>query len=940
MGKIQENGPQPRQRARLGVRRPQTGPAAYRGSGTVVAAQQRSWVPPRAPSFAVQADAAARQRGLSTYSVEQQKELQAAHAVLSEGSKIPSLLPALLGAMASPLLRAELDGIARDKSASETGTDPSAQQQPIAELTERDFVVLHVRPSLSQGASLDDRSCALFKASTKRSTTPAEVAAAVQAAHDLNEAVLDKVATEGAPAAEGKAAALRVALKAALTHCVIHRDGGVPEVTMRCKCLLSAVTGSGLLQPGQKRATVVLDGGLALDVSRQPDPWEKVVVLVQGLSPAISPAQAAYMVADVLKGAPFELSTGSQPRRAVDGPPSGRELMGITIASERFEEHQATQGCERTLCLTVRRDKVSRLPPVMSVLSVTPMTADSAAHHELTWVRFVVDPRDGHTDARRCCNCGDVGHAAPACTAQSNGHFARFTWLAAVPSSQTAARGRRPTNTTKAAASKQQQPTLDTDGFTAVSANRRAVHQQLSQQATRQPRAIAPTSDPVTANTDETVTPRQPAASAEVSARTTVTHRAAQEPTEAEVLAESEHMEQVRRQKQLLNDQHATLALCLTPDGTVGQDHTEQFANLLAEHRAHVAAASDAHARAVEAETAATTASPLTSPKGKSRASAQGNKVYQQQVQAYLKAKTQRTTQLKAAQKHVARTLALLTPMQSFARKLQQCVDASQFVDAPRQHSDTQLQPADVDASLEQLTTDSCDSLSPVIDLPADSQVASTAVTAQPLEVGSAVAVAAAAAASAEAVMRAAVQLQPPSVSSETRAAELEQHRDAVRSANLTDFDQAEEAGVRTEQARLLQVAASRAAAVSPVPGTAKQGTFENLGESETERSIGHHSDSESCDSGPSESSESECSDAGASQSVTVRRRGQQQQQQLQHQPAASAQTLASSPGSTPTPRVVRKSTKLATEAAKARTLAAESAAKAAAASQALSSQK
>ena len=180
---------------------------------------------------------------------------------------------------------------------------------------------------------------------------------------------------------------------------------------------------------------------------------------------------------------------------------------------------------------------------------------------------------------------------------------------------------------------------------------------------------------------------------------------------------------------------------------------------------------------------------------------------------------------------------------------------------------------------------------------------------------------------------------EPPSASSETRAAELERHRDAVLSANLTDFDLAEEAGVRTEQARLLQVAACRAAAVSPVPGTAKQGTPENLGESETERSMAHHSDSESFDSGPSEGSESECSDAGSSQQVTMRKRQQQQQQQLQQQQPASAQTPALTPGSAPTPRIVRQSTVLAREAVNAK-LAAESAAKAAAASQALSARK
>ena len=892
---IRKNGLQPGSRAVWGTSRQQPSPFGHERSGTTASAQQRAWTTPRAPSLAVQAEAAGRQRSLSTSSTVELAELQAAFAMLCEGKDISSSRPAVLEALASPLLRAELE--ARQLPVAAAGTDPSAQQEP---LTERHFVMLTMRPSICEGAAVEDQCCRLLRSCSKQSRKPAESAAAVRATSDLNEAVFDEVASAEGPAAGNRVAAL----KAALAGCVLQREGGVPEAAMRCKCLLNAVTDSGLLLPNQKSVKVVLPGGLLLDVVRQRDPWEQTAVLMTGVSSAVSLAQASFMVADILKGAPFELSTGSEPRSTVGGPPSGRELMGITIASACSDDQSAQNG-ERTLYLTVRRDMVSRLPPVASVLVVRPTAVDPAARNQLTWARFVVAANDGHTDQSRCNACGEHEHAAATCPAQHEGHRARFTCFASVPLPQAVASGRQLTHSKKpATANRSQHLAAGADGFAAVTGSQRAVNKQLNQQAHQHPVAV-PATGCLTVASDAasvTVTPQQLTVPATPPAGAAVTQQitSEDEPTDDDVIAESEHMEQLRQQGLVLNAMHLELALCLTADGRVAPDHAGQFDNMLTKHKARLTAATNAHAQAAEATAVLNKAPPLISPKGKAKSTAQGAKVYHQQRDTYNQNKAKRETQLKAAGDLESRAHALLLPLQSPMRKLQQ------YADVLQQRGVTQLLPASIDTS-PQLTagTDSCESLSPLIELPPDSQGAATAATTDTLEVGPEVA---AAAHPAHASVQPAVppdHLHPQVTV--TQSAQSEQQRQAHLASQLDAFDRAEQNGVETEQARLLLTQqAARSSPSSPAVRTA----VSHAASAHADTSDSELDSGSSCGSQTSEGSSSECSDADTLHKSTVRKQQQQQQQRQQQTVLAPPQATASTAVRT---RPLRPSTMLAT---------------------------
>ena len=853
MQKIQNNrpaAPRPQHRGIWGAGRQVPSPPRYGGYGTVTAIQQRGWEPPKAPSLAEQAAAAARQRRLSTFSEAEQKELQAVHLALRDGGDVSSLSSTALHALeASPVLLAELESAARHKSAAAAAEDLAAQQRP---LTEYDCVMLTMRPSIGQGASPDNPSCLLLRACTPRSSKPVDLAAAAQATLDLNEAIFDEIGACDAPASVSKVAAL----KAALTRSALQRNSGVPEFTMRCKCRVGALTDSRLLRPNQKQSRIQLASGLALEVVRMPDPWEKVVVTMKGLSSAVPMAQASLIVAALLKGTPYELSAGAQCKSAVG---SGRELMGITIASACTDE-QDTLSRDHNLYLTVRRDSVDCLPPVTSVLMVWPSTVASAERSELTWVRFEVDAKDGHTDARRCDACGEDGHAASLCTAQSAGHRARFTCFVAVPPQQAAAgtvgsaRHQRAKTTTAAAKQQQQQPAVGIGGFAVANGSARAVNKQLNQQGGRQLPAPA-TSSPAAASGTGAASPPQLAGTADE--RPAELMQAEEEaPIDPAIVVAGEQLEQKRRLEHELDQRHLALAMCLGADGTVAPAYAAKFLQLQAEHEASLAALSRAYAGAAGAVTALLVADALASPKGKGKYTQQGAILYQREVKAFKQAVALRDTELATARDHASRLKQLTIPYQSFAQKLQQCSTERQV------SNDLGAQPSLVVDAAGELTPDDDQTesppMSPVISIPAGSQDTSAA-TAETLQVGSG---AAAAVTSAQTTASSADRpdhLRPQAAA--TQPVQLEQQRDALLASRMNFLDHAERSGADAEQSRLGSVLAANRARAAVQSNTA--GSTASVSDTEVDKS-------DSGDSGTSESSESEFSDVDGSQDATV----------------------------------------------------------------------
>lgn len=922
MRKIQNNGTRPAQRGLWQAGGQLRGPVRFGGYGTVTAIQQRDhqrgWETAKAPSLEVQALAAARQRRLSAYTEAEQRELHAAYAALCSRSDISSLRPAVLEALASPVVLAELESAVKQKCVTVPGTE-----EP---LTEHDFVMLTLRPSLGQGASRENLSCRLLRASTPQSSKPVDLAAAAQATQGLNDAILDEVAASDADAGGGRLASL----KAALARCELQRKGGVPEYTMRCKCRLSALNNSRLLRPSQTHTKLQLPSGLTLEVERLPDPWRQTVVTVLGLSTAVPLAQASLMVASLLQGAPFELSTGSQPSTPGDSELSGRALMGITIASTCDDTDM--QASEHKLFLTMRNNLVCRLPPVTSLLMVWPGTVNTPARSELTWVRFEVDAADGHTDPRKCCTCGEDGHSALACTAKSAGHQAKFTCFATVPPEQTTVRasgaaGHQQQKGKTAVRSKQQQQQqqqqqrqqqqtqqapnlLNADGFAVVKGSTRAVNKQLNEQASRQPLAAAPAAGAVGgAPSLQLVAPAHVQ-----SAGATVTLQAEQEaPIDAAIIAEGEQLEQMRLLQQELEQRREAVLMCLDADGAVAPACTAQFEKLRAEHEASLAVLSQAGACATEA-VRALSAPQLDPPKGKGKHTPQGAQVHAQRVKAFKEATALRAAQLSTAQGNASRLRALAEPFYEFERALQQYADnieqqqdttssteqqldsqvqPSLQLDTAAQHSDNQhslsidiavQEPAgDIDSESYEQT------LSPVIRMPADSQDANAGVEANAdvetdveADVGADANVDANADAEANAdanadveadadrepgatatlpAAEASAEQSKPQVAA-TRSAQLDQRGDAMLASRDDFLDQAERCGVEAELNRLRRQAAADGARPT-LQSSAVDGPS---GASETE------ADCDSCGSGSSESSESECSDGESLRKATAKR--------------------------------------------------------------------
>jgi hypothetical protein len=878
--------------------------------GAVTGLQQRvpnaasQWPKPSSPSLETQGAAATRQASLGDVPAAELDQLHAAWALVSEGKDISSFPPSVQKALKSPVLRCELRK--RDEQLLAATAQDQQSSEPAA-LSEKDHKWLHIRPAPAQD-ELSDEVSARLAACTTRSSKPSEIVAAANATAALNNFILEQVsdaAEEGSP---------QLALKAVLSdHSILLSEDGLPsEHTMRIRCLSSALETSGLLQqPGQKRVHVALLCGIVLEVVLQLDPWQEVPVLMSGLHAELPRSEAHYIVSSLLQGSgvDFRLSACSAGGEAL----SGLAKLGIKVMapSQASSPHvrQSSQTDEHQLVVWLRRDALHLLPPVVSVLMVRPDAPASSPSSVLSWVRFDVDAKEGHTDLSKCRDCGETGHVAAACTMAQEGHNARFQCVtalpvkvAAVPAASGKQQSRGPRSASSSNKNKQKQqsaPVVDADGFVLGPASRRTVNQLLSQQPTTN-------ASVTTATTSSSAAAAQQPTHGTVNAATDA--QGEDEVTDAAIIAESEHMERLRQQGLTLGTRMEAVVLCLTEDSTVAAQHEEQFDCLLAQHTADLTAVTAAHARATEAVAELQVMPPgLLSPKGKDKATPEGVAAYEEGVKAFNAQQTSREAQLTAAREYETRMRELLAPLRSFAQKLQQYSDAHARVSS----NGAQLSLVHVNTELQlSADSDSCGSLSPVIDIPADSQIALAAVTADALEVGPAVT-----AVSPQTTVSAAPQPEHlRAQAAESKQAQLEQRLDEQLTSRRDEFDAADQIGVDAEQARLTRAQQS----VTSAPCTAQTGTATVAAAVECNTTAGNAADlldsdterdsNDSSNSGSSESSESECDNRLAKAAVKRQHLQidtqqhqqpdtQQQQQQQQQVVAAPAVTVTLTAG-------------------------------------------
>ena len=915
MRKIQNTRPPPQPRARWGAVRQESAPRPSR-FGSVQAVLASQWVAPNAPSLTVQADAAARQRRLIDYTEDQHAQLQAAFAVMAEGKGTPSEPPFLAEALSSGVLRSELSEIATRLREAALAQQPDER----TELSERDYVLLHLRPSPVQG-KLPEELSKLLAACTTHSAQPCDQVAARRATHKLNEYILAQVQSSSGSEEGGTQPVL--SLKAVLgDNCsILSDDNSLCDETMRCRCLLSALKTSGLLQPDQMNKKVLLPCGMALDVIRQQDAWRQVEVVMSGLSSDIPMAEASFYVTKLLEGsnAEFELSAlsaCSQSQHAEGALLSGRELLGIKLIppSQAVPSgaHSSMQPSERSLILRVRRDVVPLLPPAFSVLMVRPHAPAASARSVLTWVRLHVDAKDGHTDTNRCDACGDAGHAAATCLAARDGHSARFQCFATVPpvaAAVSGGSGQQQPNLSHAGSGKQQQAQQQKQqqaGFITVTGSRRATNQQLNQQATStSASATGATSTPSPPTAVNAIAAAQPVVT------TSAQHQTVEAPTDPSVVAESEHLEQLNQLERGLQRDHELLAACLNEDDAVASDQSQQFGELQLAHsarRAELAAVSTDACEAVAVLTAALASCRAPKGKGKKKAGKVSKENYELKLKTFQELQGQRKTQLTTAQCKQTGLQALTSQYEAFAARLQQYNSATLLL------SNAQLS-LEVQSTVPQLTTDSCESpLSPIIAIHNDSQGTPAAVAAAALEVGPAVT-------AAVASLRADAHTSPDAQHLQVNSTQLEQQRNEQFAARLDPFDAAEQIATDAEQRRLLlnarssetgaQSSAVSSSAVQPdtadtsavqpsaaadsgavQPETADSSAVQPSAAVHSSTAVGstdtpdtdEDSSSSTGGSGSSESSESECSDANSarnSQRAAAKKQQQQQQQQV-----------------------------------------------------------
>jgi hypothetical protein len=773
MQKIQNNGPQRGERARWAAGA-QSNSTKYNRFGAVTRVLQHpsTGVATAVPSLAEQAACAARDKGMADYSGPLSAEIEAAYKLLSRGQHVPSPSREVTTALLSGRLRAELDAKA---NAARSARQQARQKQ----LTERDYVTIHVSPHTHQSESLEQTLVQRLQDCVPKSKWPGQGILAAQASDGLNRFILDQLAAEESTAAGGSVAAL----SAVLTGCdIFSSECSLTETPMRCKCEREVVATSGLLPPTQKRIKVVLPCGLALTVEAQPDQWQMVRVMMTGLSPAIKLADATFIVADLLKGtgAEFTLTApNSQANGAESEQQDGLKRLNIRLVSppavSASRGAQAVRQSKRDLVLQTRRDTVHLLPPARSVLVVTPATPSQPETSELTYIKFEVNAQDGHTDARKCYSCGRDGHIAATCTAARTGQVADYVVYAKPP-----AQASRPLN--KATVRRMQTPSSvvnepqarqvaasapDADGF---STDRRQLNHQPArnvQQTHAAANTVAAAAGPVSANvnTAPTVPPPRPASPPSATGAVaghpvadTQQPNDSDEPVDAEVLALSEREELPNQMQQLLQARHEALALCMLDDGTVAPQHAQQFDELVTAHMAAAEELSAAHGRVKTTLTKLNTEPMLPYTPGKAKAKKNGAKYNAEEQEAARKHNLKLNTDIARAKCVDARFMALKQQYQAFARRL----------DTLR-HVDTQLQSDnDQQDSLHTPTANLCESpMSPVIAMPPESQDDADlprSPTAGTLETVTAD------------DMEAAVTAQPQSCGSEVHAASTDSH--------------------------------------------------------------------------------------------------------------------------------------------------------------------
>lgn len=826
----------------------------------------------RTPGVMEQAEAAAQQRGIASYSKAQQSSIEAAYKQYGTGDVTSPLDPQAVAALrASSVLRAELKDKAQSLRVSSMASGAAA---PKSQLSERDYGVVHISPSRKQSKSLDARLHQRLQACVPSSRSPDAKATAQQASSDLNQFILNDLSLADGAAAASKNA---VALRTAITNCLIQSSDNLSEIPMRCKCELAQLRESGLFQSGPAKIRVVLSCGLAVEVQLLPHEWEDVSVMMTGLPPEITHADACIIVADLLKGATssFTLKASSELASCEEGQLSGLERLGIQVVSPPSvapsSGSQRVRQSRRDLLLRVRRSAVSSLPPTTPVMVVTVDAAGQPESTEIVWVQFKVDAKDGHTDARKCFNCGGEGHIAFGCPVAAGraGVLASYSVFTRAPAQASVRQRQSPPTAPGQQQQQQQQPLLSVseDGFSTATANQRTNNRQLNQQVTSSNKQATVKAGSTCAETgsgavtgQDSVVPRQ------------------DESDDAAALATCVRREP-KQMLQRLEEANLTLTLCLDTDNAVGAQHVQRFEQLMAEHTASIQTLSTAQALAVQAlaDLEATPAPKYPKGKGKGKP----NSTQAAELKAFERQQAARDDTLATASAEVADLQAVTLEFQAFTETLQRYKACQPSRDAPHLQLRTAVSSSPADSEV----TES--QLSPVITFSPDSQeevsvaasslnspeassaraaaageepAVTTASAADPLDAEAVATSTAVAVALADGARAADLRAQPTA----SRAAVLEESRDQLLLRSRDAFDAAEQIGVDAEQSRSLARAASNNTAQ---PGPSTEATSDKqddaCGVSGTDHStLSADDSSDSFNSGSSEDSEEECSDA------------------------------------------------------------------------------
>ena len=281
--------------------------------------------------------------------------------------------------------------------------------QPAAPALESECITVSVSvcPAAEQPVGLSEEALALLAASERTSSLPrvdpwkSRVERAATAADSNNRLLLQIAAST-----EGPAGQLRRLLLGSTRH------GGMQQVPMTNLCKLAEV--GDLFAAG---ATVVmqLPSGLHARVTRLPDPWEEVEVLVSGVPREVALDDLAGALHAKLSRNPvaFVLREGAPSVRGATAAKTGSELLGIV--EEHCHAGGGSSGAStvprRDLVLVVRRDKLQQVPAVLMLRFIRKDGSEGHAKVKLT-------PGAGENTALAGChNCGSLQHYAAKCNA-------------------------------------------------------------------------------------------------------------------------------------------------------------------------------------------------------------------------------------------------------------------------------------------------------------------------------------------------------------------------------------------------------------------------------------------------------------------------------------------------------------------------------------------